>query len=136
MGNIVLTGQCLCGGVSFSCAGEDLKPADACHCRQCRQWSGNFWASVSAPFAALKVENDATLKWYRASDYARRGFCNTCGASLFWQADKLDDHKNRIAIALGALDAPTGLKIEEHIFVANKGDYYDIADGLPQKAKY
>lgn len=36
--------------------------------------------------------------------------------------------------ALGALDAPTGFRLEEHIFVAHKGDYYDIADGLLQKA--
>ena len=35
---------------------------------------------------------------------------------------------------MGALDAPTGLRLGKHIFVADKGDYYDIADGLPQKA--
>jgi len=65
-----------------------------------------------------------------------------CGSSLLWgrdkHADKIDEHKDRIAVALGALDAPTGLKMAEHIFVANifvanRGDYYDIADGLPQK---
>jgi hypothetical protein len=33
---------------------------------------------------------------------------------------------------MGAFDAPTGTKLEMHIFVADKGDYYDIADGLPQ----
>ena len=35
-------------------------------------------------------------------------------------------------VALGAFDGPTGTKIKFHIFVADKGDYYDIADGLPQ----
>ncbi len=38
-----------------------------------------------------------------------------------------------MSFALGALDEPTGLKLKKHIFVADKGDYYDIADGLPQK---
>lgn len=28
---------------------------------------------------------------------------------------------------------PTGLKLLGHIFVVDKGDYYDIADGLPQQ---
>ncbi len=92
--------------------------------------------AVNAPFDALKFSNDTSLTWYRASNYARRGFCNKCGSSLFWHGDKLDGHKDRIAIALGALDAPTGLALTEHIFVADKGDYYEIADGLPQKEKY
>ena len=34
----------------------------------------------------------------------------------------------------GAFHAPTGLKGEAHIFVADKGDYYSIDDGLPQFA--
>lgn len=131
-----LTGQCLCGNVAFYFAREDLRTVDACHCSQCRQWSGNYWASVNVPFNALAFSNDEGLNWYRASDYARRGFCSKCGSSLFWQADKLDAHKDRMAIALGALDAPVDIRLKEHIFVADKGDYYEIADGLPQKEKY
>jgi hypothetical protein len=33
---------------------------------------------------------------------------------------------------MGAFDSPTGAKLAMHIFVADKGDYYDIGDGLPQ----
>ena len=36
------------------------------------------------------------------------------------------------AVAMGAIDAPTGTHIEKHIYVADKGDYYEIRDGLPQ----
>jgi hypothetical protein len=32
----------------------------------------------------------------------------------------------------GTIDGATGLRLQRHIFVADKGDYYDIADGLPQ----
>jgi hypothetical protein len=38
-------------------------------------------------------------------------------------------------VALGALDGATGVQLERHIFVAEKGDYYDIADGLPQNPR-
>jgi hypothetical protein len=38
-----------------------------------------------------------------------------------------------MSFALGAIDDATGLNLEKHIFTADKGDYYDIADGLPQK---
>ena len=33
---------------------------------------------------------------------------------------------------MGAFDRPTDTTLGIHIFVAEKGDYYDIADGLPQ----
>lgn len=87
---------------------------------------------VAAP-EAVKAAAGA-LKRRRASDVARRGFCGTCGSSLFRHAEGIEDCKRRIAIAFGALDAPTELRFEEYIFVAHKGDCYDIADGLPQKA--
>ena len=32
----------------------------------------------------------------------------------------------------GSLDPGSGLSTAAHIFVADKGDYYDIADGRPQ----
>ena len=51
-----------------------------------------------------------------------------CGASLFW--DPI--HKDVIGIAMGAFDAPTNTQLAIHIYVADKGDYYDIKDGLPQ----
>jgi hypothetical protein len=31
---------------------------------------------------------------------------------------------------------PTGLEVAKHIFVNDKGDYYEITDGAPQIAKY
>jgi hypothetical protein len=34
---------------------------------------------------------------------------------------------------MGAFDDPTGATLAVHIFVAEKGDYYEIADGLPQR---
>jgi hypothetical protein len=34
----------------------------------------------------------------------------------------------------GTLDPPTELKLQQHIFVADKSDYYEITDGAPQRA--
>jgi hypothetical protein len=33
---------------------------------------------------------------------------------------------------MGAFDRPTGTRLAMHIHVADKGDYYDVADGVPQ----
>lgn len=127
---IMLTGSCLCGAVRFTVEGE-LHAPDACHCTQCRKQSGHFWASADAPRAAVAIEGEDAVTWYQSSEKVRRGFCSTCGSFLFWQPLTRDS----IAIAMGAFDKPTGLKLAKHIFVADKGDYYDIADGLPQNAR-
>ncbi|MFN7224910.1 MAG: GFA family protein [Paracoccaceae bacterium] len=53
------------------------------------------------------------------------------GDLLFWGTP----HRNWIAVAMGAFDGPTGTRMNLHIFVGEKGDYYDIADGLPQNGR-
>lgn len=129
-----LSGQCLCGSVRFRINGAP-GPAGACHCRQCRQWAGHFWASVNIAAADLElITGEESLAWYDSSSWAERGFCIVCGSSLFWRLS--DPDAARIAIALGALDTPTGLSIGAHIFVADKGDYYAITDSAPQHATY
>ncbi|WP_170763388.1 GFA family protein [Ruegeria lacuscaerulensis] len=124
------TGTCLCGAVAFNIDGE-LSPPSACHCGQCRKQSGHVWASTSTHQDNLSFTASDTLSWFRASDIARRGFCRSCGSFLFWQHNDEDT----ISISMGALDAPTGLNLARHIFVADKGDYYDITDDLPQEAQ-
>jgi hypothetical protein len=121
-------GSCLCGAVSFEIKG-DLKAADACHCSQCRKQSGHFFASTNVARAALNLVGAENITWYQSSEKVRRGFCRTCGAFLFWDPPARD----WIAIAMGAFDTTTSTHLEVHIHVAEKGDYYEIADGLPQK---
>jgi hypothetical protein len=131
-----LSGHCLCGAVRFE-ATSDGGGVTACHCSQCRRWSGHYWASRNVPLAGFRfLAGESRVKWVRASDYARRGFCAECGASLFWHGYGLESHRERIAIAAGSLDQPTGAAIDRHIFTADKGDYYDIADGAPQIETY
>ena len=120
-------GSCLCGAVRFEVDGP-LRPPDACHCTQCRKQSGHFWASTDVPRAALAIQGSENITWFKSSEQVRRGFCSTCGAALFW--DPI--YKDIMGVAMGAFDDPTGTHLAMHIFVAEKGDYYDIADGLPQ----
>lgn len=121
---VEFTGHCLCGKIGFRGTYDDSNDLKACHCSQCRRWSGHYWAAILPKWLEIRGEP----KWYRASDFASRGFCPDCGSSLFWQRDG----SSIIDVAAGAIDNPTGLRLQGHIFTANKGDYYDIADGLPQ----
>lgn len=121
-------GSCLCGAVHYEVEGE-LSPPDACHCSQCRKQSGHFWASTDVPRSAVTVHGSDKVTWFQSSEKVRRGFCSICGSVLFWDPIR----KDRFGISMGSFDLPTGTKLHMHIFVANKGDYYDIGeDGLPQ----
>jgi hypothetical protein len=80
----------------------------------------------------LNIAGEDKLAWYRSSNEVRRGFCSVCGSALFWDPAGHDF----IAVGMGAFDKPTGTHLEKHIFTADKGDYYEIADGLPQHERY
>lgn len=120
-------GSCLCGAVRFTVDG-DLKPPDACHCTICRKISGHYYAATDVPRTAVTIEGDENVTWHRSSEKVRRGFCSTCGAPLFFDPIRCD----WIGISMGAFEKPTGTQLAIHIFVADKGDYYEIKDGLPQ----
>jgi len=117
----------MCGAVKFSVACE-LKPPDACHCMQCRKFSGHYFVSADVPKSALQILGAENIGWYQSSEKVRRGFCTVCGCSLFFDPPARD----WIGIAMGAFDGATRTHTELHIFVAEKGDYYEITDGLPQ----
>ncbi|WP_299027333.1 GFA family protein [uncultured Sulfitobacter sp.] len=121
-------GSCLCGGVQYTLTGA-LRPSVACHCVQCRKTSGHYVSATQVSADQLKITQDATLRWYASSPKAQRGFCSTCGSSLFWRHA---DDNGATSVMSGTLDGASGITTAKHIFVADKGDYYTIADGLPQ----
>ena len=120
-------GSCLCGAVRFRVNG-DLPPPDACHCTKCRKHSGHYFVSTEIARDRIEIDGGDKITWYHSSEKVRRGFCSVCGASLFFDPP----HKDWIAVAMGAFEGPTGTELGLHIFVADKGDYYEITDGLPQ----
>ncbi len=124
-------GSCECGAVAFELSGE-LRPPIACHCTQCRKTSGHYWSATQVATEDLKITKDDGLKWFRSSDWAQRGFCCECGSSLFWKMDG----EGRTSVGAGTLDGDTGLQTEKHICMADKGDYYEVGDGLPQLDKW
>ena len=123
-GGRAATGRCACGRVTYSVAGA-LRPVVGCHCETCRRTSGHHVAATAAPRERVSVAGE--VAWYRSSDTARRGFCPACGSQLFW-----DGPGRHLSIFAGTLDRPTGLRLAGHVFCGEKGDYYAIADGLPQ----
>ncbi len=124
-------GSCECQGVVFELIGE-LRDVVFCHCSQCRKTSGHYWAATQVSKGNLNLIKATSLSWYDSSDNARRGFCSLCGSSMFYERKGID----KISVSAGSLEIPTSLDRMRHIYVASKGDYYDISDDLPQFEEY
>lgn len=126
----MMRGSCLCGAVRYEISGP-LRPSVACHCIQCRKTSGHYWSATQTGPGQLQIADpDGALRWFQSSPEARRGFCGRCGSSLFWEHEA---DSGAVSVGSGTIDGATGIATAKHIYVDHKGDYYDIADGLPQE---
>ena len=126
------TGRCLCGAVRDDVRGP-LRDVLLCHCEECRRWGGYLGAFTAARADDLVLVDNSALRWVDSPESDRRarrvGFCGECGSSLFWQAADAE----RIHVAVGTLDRPTGLRVAGHWFTHAAGDYDELPDdGLPR----
>ncbi|WP_309753472.1 GFA family protein [Novosphingobium sp.] len=120
------TGQCQCGAVTYRA--EGLRDIWFCHCRQCRSLTGHYMAACRTERERIDVTGE--VRWTAVSQRASHGFCASCSAPLFWSNSELPT----LSVLAGSLDSTTGLSADGHLYVAEKGDYYSIDDGLPQFA--
>lgn len=120
------TGRCECGGVRYQVSGR-LRPVVHCHCMPCRRITGHHMAATAARRADLQLESESTLAWYDRTPETRYGFCNRCGATLFWTAS---DKPSTIAIAGGTLDQPTGLRTMLAIYTDQAADFHSLDAAL------
>lgn len=128
---IISKANCLCGGIKIKIKGK-LHHVNNCHCNQCIKTHGNYAAYTSCEYKYLKFINKKTLKWYKSSEKAKRGFCSKCGASIFFKRLNSD----RISISAGMFTNPTKLETRYNIFTKGKMDYYKLNNKLPKFNKY
>jgi hypothetical protein len=119
----MVTASCLCGDIRIEISAP-LGAVTACHCTQCRKITGHHSAAVPVAWQALTVSGDIT--WFESSEAARRGFCGRCGSYLIWE-----EYDGLAYLSAGAIDGDTGMRMDGHIFYADKGDYYHVGEMLP-----
>src|SRR5262249_40359771 len=119
------TGRCLCGAVRYAVRGP-RRHVVLCQCEECARWGGYVGAFAATRDDDLELVAQETLVWVDspASDrHAQRGFCGACGSSLFWRAADGE----RVSIAAGTLDRPTGLPLAGHWDTRQSSDYEERA---------
>ena len=131
MKKLSLKASCLCGGIQLRTLGYH-RDVENCHCIQCMKTHGHYAAYTNVQEQNVKFLKKRTLKWFRSSKTAKRGFCRKCGASLFFKIIG----SNNISIAAGMFNRPTKLKTKMDIFVKGKLDYYKLDNRLPKFKRY
>ncbi|WP_409432995.1 GFA family protein [Litorimonas sp. RW-G-Af-16] len=121
-------GHCYCGAVSFSA--KDVSDIWYCHCKQCQHLTGLYIAAAGAKREDITIKGD--VNWLPISEKSTSGHCAACGSYMFWN----EAARPTISILAGSFADTNGLEVKGHIFVAEKGDYYEITDGLPQFAAF
>ena len=122
--------SCLCGSIKIKVKGK-LRHVVNCHCSQCMKTHGNYAAYTACPEENLTFIKKRTLKWYNSSKIAKRGFCSSCGGSMFYKLF----NSNNISIAAGMFNNPTKLKTHSNIFTKKKLDFYKLDLRIPRFEK-
>lgn len=76
-----ITGRCLCGAVTVTAQTEGAR-LRACHCKMCRQHTSAMFISVDTVPGTLQITGPAQS--FASSEWAERGFCGTCGSTLWY----------------------------------------------------
>ena len=138
--NILITGGCLCGEVRYQ-INEPSIDTNYCHCRMCQRFAGApVVAATAFPKDALVITQgnpqffEATHEhalFYESSLIAERGFCPTCGSSLFYRP--LVRRKTEwVVVFTASLDNPENFGPEWHLGVESQMPWFKMHDDLPK----
>lgn len=122
-------GGCLCGAVRF----EVRVPSpiySICHCGMCRRWGAGPLMSLHVDGSPAFTAGDELVTWYRGSAWGERGFCATCGSSLFWRLAEQPD--TLTVVAVDALDDASDFTLHRHIYVDAQPARYAFGDDRPR----
>jgi hypothetical protein len=117
-----ISGHCLCGAVTVTMVPAKAE-VHACHCGQCRRWTGAAFLEIDAAPGTLKA--DGPVKSFASSDWAERAHCGTCGSPLWYHLTTpgTDFH----AVSAGLFDNAAGFPLTKEIYVDRKPEGFAFA---------
>lgn len=126
-----MTGSCLCGAVRFELTPPSLFCVH-CHCAWCRKAHGAAFVTwIGAAEPQFRVTGLA-LRWYRSSPHSERGFCATCGTTLFFRSDAAP---GELHAARASIDGPVDREPTAHVFVDAMVPWIHLADDLKRATR-
>ena len=125
------SGSCLCGAVGFVATLPSRWVAH-CHCTRCRRAHGAAfvtWVGFDADRVEIR-DAQARLAWHRAEGGGERGFCSSCGSTLFFRSPKW---AGELHIVLANVDGPVDRAPQAHVYYDTHVDWVHLEDALPKK---
>ena len=125
-----LTGQCLCGQVSFKAEG-DITMQGNCHCTDCQQVSGSAYATLVF-MRKDNVEITGETKRYAhevdSGNTLSKDFCPNCGSQMFGGNAA---RPGSIAIKAGCIDQKSEIKPQFNVYTGSKIPCTLMDEGIP-----
>jgi hypothetical protein len=121
-----LVGGCQCRALRFSL----MPPAVTtvyCHCIQCRRASGSAMTAWVLLEATRFSYSQGYPRCFLSTPEVQREFCPLCGTPLLIRTV----HGGFVRVAQAALDVPTVLIPEAHIWTRHRLSWLRLSDGLP-----
>ena len=121
-----VTGGCLCGAVTYQAT---LKSgAGACHCSMCRKWSAGPFMSAHAQ-GKVEFQGAEQISEYQSSEWAARGFCKTCGSSLYYHLKPRPEVPyGEYILSAGTVEDQSVLVFDHEVYVDGEPGWYRFAD--------
>lgn len=130
-----ITGGCACGNVRFKITGPPMG-VGVCHCLDCQKSSGggpNYVALV--PKGSFEVTNGEPKTYERKADSGTevgQVFCADCGTPLWSVPGPMSPF---YPVKLGALDDPSELRPQLHLYTDSAQPWHLMHEGLPRFPK-
>ncbi|PHR91129.1 MAG: aldehyde-activating protein [Robiginitomaculum sp.] len=90
----------------------------------CQKWAAGPYMAISC--SDVVFESEAALGVYKSSEWGERGFCKTCGTSLFWRMT------GYCGVSEGAFDALGPISFTTEVFIDEKPTHYEFANKTTQ----
>lgn len=125
-----LTGQCLCGQVSFKADG-DITMQGNCHCTDCQQISGSAYATLLFMKDSDVQITGETKRFEHKVDSGNtlsKDFCPNCGSQMFGGNAA---RPGSIAIKAGCIDQKAEIKPQFNVYASRKLECTILDDSIP-----
>src|SRR5262245_33700698 len=122
----VLTGNCMCGAVTWTYSGETTRNL-VCQCTDCQR-------ATSAPITAYLGMKQEQLKWsgeivpYESSPGTFRGFCPSCGTRLYFRSDRWP---SEVHVHAATMTDPNTYRPSAQTFVPSRAKWLDQLSSIP-----
>ena len=123
-----LSGQCLCGSVTYNSPAEPVLTV-LCHCADCQRQSGAaFSTNLVAPREGFEIRGDDLSEFETigtdTKQPVRRMFCSKCGSPLVSLAESNPD---LVIIKSGTLDDKSVVSPAMEIWTSSAQDWVEHA---------